>query len=112
MPVWGMSRARAVNSAGRSPRIMGLSASRSFMTNWASDLTTACSSRPARRTRRPSWLALPAPLGADSVGGVAGRGVGEELGLIEQDTFKLAWIVDFPFYEYDEDEKKVDFAHN
>src|SRR3546814_13764444 len=38
--------------------------------------------------------------------------VGEQLDLIDKDRFDLCWIVDFPFYEYDEDEKKVDFAHN
>ena len=37
---------------------------------------------------------------------------GEELDLVDRDQFKLAWIVDFPFYEWDEDEKKVDFGHN
>src|SRR3546814_332832 len=46
---------------------------------------------------------------------LAGAGrtrVGEVLGLIEQDVFKFCWIVDFPMYEYDEDNKKVDFSHN
>jgi aspartyl-tRNA synthetase len=37
---------------------------------------------------------------------------GEELNLVDQDRFELCWIVDFPFYEWDEDAKKVDFAHN
>ncbi|WP_333821535.1 aspartate--tRNA ligase [Pinisolibacter sp.] len=38
--------------------------------------------------------------------------VGKELGLTQEDRFELCWIVDFPFYEWDEDEKKVEFAHN
>ncbi len=38
--------------------------------------------------------------------------VGTELGLVDTNRFELAWIVDFPFYEWSEDEKKVDFAHN
>ena len=37
---------------------------------------------------------------------------GEELDLIDRDRFELAWIVDFPFYEWDEDAKRVDFSHN
>ncbi|MCC6829398.1 MAG: aspartate--tRNA ligase [Novosphingobium sp.] len=49
---------------------------------------------------------------AAKLAGLARTRVGEQLDLIEQDTFKLAWIVDFPFYEWDEDEKKLDFAHN
>jgi aspartyl-tRNA synthetase len=38
--------------------------------------------------------------------------VGEDLDLVDRDRFALAWIVDFPFYEWDEDEKKIDFGHN
>ncbi len=37
---------------------------------------------------------------------------GEELDLIDRDRFELAWIVDFPFYEWDEETKKVEFSHN
>ncbi len=38
--------------------------------------------------------------------------VGAELKLVKEDQFALAWIVDFPFYEWNEDDKKVDFSHN
>ncbi|PKP82318.1 MAG: aspartate--tRNA ligase [Alphaproteobacteria bacterium HGW-Alphaproteobacteria-18] len=38
--------------------------------------------------------------------------IGEELGLIEPGVFRFCWIVDFPMYEWDEDNKKVDFSHN
>ncbi|MGF1622888.1 MAG: aspartate--tRNA ligase [Rhodomicrobiaceae bacterium] len=38
--------------------------------------------------------------------------VGAELKLVDEDRFELAWIVDFPFYEWDENEKKIDFSHN
>ncbi|AXS40626.1 aspartate--tRNA ligase [Breoghania sp. L-A4] len=44
--------------------------------------------------------------------GSARTRVGEDLNLIDTDRFALAWIVDFPFYEWDEEEKKVDFGHN
>jgi len=44
--------------------------------------------------------------------GLARTKVGEELNLIDKDHFALAWIVDFPMYEYNEDDKKVDFSHN
>ena len=44
--------------------------------------------------------------------GLARTKLGEELNLIDQDRFELAWIVDFPMYEYNEDDKKVDFSHN
>jgi aspartyl-tRNA synthetase len=38
--------------------------------------------------------------------------VGKELGLVDENRFALAWIVDFPFYEWDEEEKAVAFCHN
>ncbi|MFG3592739.1 aspartate--tRNA ligase [Bradyrhizobium sp. RDI18] len=44
--------------------------------------------------------------------GLARTKVAEELNLIDKDRFELAWIVDFPMYEYNEEEKKVDFSHN
>jgi aspartyl-tRNA synthetase len=44
--------------------------------------------------------------------GLARTKLGEELNLIDKDRFELAWIVDFPMYEYNEEEKKVDFSHN
>lgn len=49
---------------------------------------------------------------AAKLAGAARIRVGEELGLIEENRFALCWIVDFPFYEWNEDEKKVDFSHN
>jgi aspartyl-tRNA synthetase len=49
---------------------------------------------------------------AAKLAGLARTRVADQLGLIDQDRFELCWIVDFPFYEWTEDEKKVDFAHN
>lgn len=44
--------------------------------------------------------------------GAARQKAGEEGGLIDENRFELCWIVDFPFYEWDEENKKVEFAHN
>jgi aspartyl-tRNA synthetase len=44
--------------------------------------------------------------------GLARTKLGEELNLIDKDRFELAWIVDFPMYGYNEEDKKVDFSHN
>ena len=49
---------------------------------------------------------------AAKLAGAARTRVAEELGLIEQGCFKFCWIVDFPMFEYDEEQKKVDFSHN
>jgi aspartyl-tRNA synthetase len=37
--------------------------------------------------------------------------IAAQLGAIEKDVFKFAWIVDYPMYELN-DEKKIDFSHN
>jgi aspartyl-tRNA synthetase len=44
--------------------------------------------------------------------GLARTKLGEDLSLIDKERFELAWIVDFPMYEYNEDDKKIDFSHN
>lgn len=38
--------------------------------------------------------------------------VGKKLKLADPDEIAWAWVVDFPFYEWNEDLKKIDFAHN
>ena len=44
--------------------------------------------------------------------GEARTKVGTELNLVDTERFELCWIVDFPFYEWSEEEKRIDFAHN
>jgi len=44
--------------------------------------------------------------------GLARQRVGEELKLIDGNRFELCWIVDFPMYEWNEEEKRIDFSHN
>ena len=44
--------------------------------------------------------------------GAARTKAGEDLGLVKEGEFRLAWIVDFPMYEWNEEEKRVDFSHN
>ena len=58
------------------------------------------------------FFAAGKPADAAKLAGAARIRVGEELGLIDENAFALCWIVDFPFYEWNEDEKKVDFSHN
>ena len=38
--------------------------------------------------------------------------IGNDLDLIDANTFEFCWIVDFPMYEFDEINKKIDFSHN
>ncbi|MBV8105435.1 MAG: aspartate--tRNA ligase [Hyphomicrobiales bacterium] len=44
--------------------------------------------------------------------GLARTKVGQELKLIDENRFEFAWVVDFPMFEWNEDEKKIDFSHN
>ncbi|MGA7480339.1 aspartate--tRNA ligase [Bradyrhizobium sp.] len=44
--------------------------------------------------------------------GLARTKLGEELNLIDKDRFEFCWIVDFPMFEWNEEEKKIDFSHN
>ena len=44
--------------------------------------------------------------------GLARTKLGEELKLIDKDRFEFCWIVDFPMFEWNEEEKKIDFSHN
>jgi aspartyl-tRNA synthetase len=38
--------------------------------------------------------------------------VGQDLGVIEPNAYRFCWIVDFPMYEWDEEQKQVGFSHN
>ena len=49
---------------------------------------------------------------AAKLAGAARTRVAEQLDLIEKDAFRFCWIVDFPMFEYNDDQKKVDFSHN
>jgi aspartyl-tRNA synthetase len=44
--------------------------------------------------------------------GLARNKVAAELKLVDEDQFAFCWIVDFPMYEWSEEEKKIDFSHN
>ena len=49
---------------------------------------------------------------AQKIAGLVRIELGKRLNLIEKNVYKFCWIVDFPMYEFNEDEGKVDFNHN
>ena len=49
---------------------------------------------------------------AERLAGAARMRIGRELGLVEEGAFRFCWIVDFPMFEYNEEQKKIDFSHN
>jgi aspartyl-tRNA synthetase len=49
---------------------------------------------------------------AANIAGIVRGELGRQLELIDPNVFSFCWIVDFPFFEWNEDEKKIDFSHN
>src|SRR5436309_3141298 len=49
---------------------------------------------------------------AARLAGLARTRVAEQLDLIAKGEFRFCWIVDFPMYEYNEEQQKIDFSHN
>ncbi len=49
---------------------------------------------------------------AAKLAGAARIRIGADLGVSKTDVFELCWIVDFPMYEWNEEEKRIDFSHN
>ena len=59
-----------------------------------------------------AFFAAGDPLKFARFAGAARTKAGQDLQLIDENRFELAWVVDFPMYEWDEEEKKVEFSHN
>ncbi|MCL6607859.1 MAG: aspartate--tRNA ligase [Geminicoccaceae bacterium] len=52
------------------------------------------------------------PAAAAKLAGAVRIELGKQLDLLEKQTYRFCWIVDFPMFEWDEEEKKVTFSHN
>ncbi len=48
---------------------------------------------------------------AQKFAGLVRTRIGQELDLVEKDSFRFCWVVDFPMYELNEEEQ-IDFSHN
>ena len=44
--------------------------------------------------------------------GIARQKIGEEMKLIDKNKFNFLLIIDYPMYQFDEKQKKIDFSHN
>ena len=49
---------------------------------------------------------------AAKLAGAARIRIGNDLGICKTGVFEFCWIVDFPMYEWNEEEKRIDFSHN
>jgi aspartyl-tRNA synthetase len=58
------------------------------------------------------FFAADKPNSAVKVAGAVRTRIAEDFNLLDKDRFEFCWIVDFPMYEWNEEEKKIDFSHN
>ena len=49
---------------------------------------------------------------AARLAGAARTRVAEQLDLLEKGSFRFCWIVDFPMFEFNDEQSKIDFSHN
>ena len=49
---------------------------------------------------------------AERMAGLARTRIGEDMDLIDRDSYRFCWVVDFPMFEMDEETGRVDFSHN
>lgn len=52
------------------------------------------------------------PAAAAKLAGAVRVELGRQLDLAQKRTYRFCWIVDFPMFEWDEEEKKITFSHN
>jgi len=48
----------------------------------------------------------------ERISGLARQKLGKELKIINNKKFEFCWITDFPMYQYNEEDKRIDFSHN
>jgi aspartyl-tRNA synthetase len=80
--------------------------------NIGAERAAAIQSQLNLKTGDTVFFAAGNPVNFYKFAGAARDRVGQELKLIDENRYAFAWIVDFPFYEWNEEDKKVDFSHN
>ncbi len=78
----------------------------------SSEALSALAVRAAAKPGDAVFFAADKEARAASLAGQARLRIGNELGLTKKGVFEFCWIVDFPMYEWNEDEKRIDFSHN
>jgi aspartyl-tRNA synthetase len=58
------------------------------------------------------FFAADQPAAAAKLASAARAKIAEEFGLVAKDRFEFCWIVDFPMYEWNQEENRIDFSHN
>ncbi|ACK49190.1 aspartyl-tRNA synthetase [Methylocella silvestris BL2] len=76
------------------------------------DVQQAIAAKAGLKSGDAVFFACDRPDRAAKLAGAARLRIGSELKLSKTGVFELCWIVDFPMYEWNEDEKRIDFSHN
>ncbi len=80
--------------------------------NLGDEKTAAIAAQLGLKTGDAAFFVAGDPAVFHKFAGSARTKLGQDLNLIPDDAFKFCWIVDFPMFEWSEEEKKVDFSHN
>ena len=80
--------------------------------NLGDEKTAAIAAQLGLKTGDAAFFVAGDPAVFHKFAGSARTKLGQDLNLIPEDAFKFCWIVDFPMFEWSEEEKKVDFSHN
>jgi aspartyl-tRNA synthetase len=59
-----------------------------------------------------TFFVMGRPVDIFKFAGSARTKIAQELNLVRKDRFDFCWIINFPMYEWNEEEKKIDFSHN
>ena len=78
----------------------------------SSEKTDALKTRLGLKNGDAVFFASGAKLEAATIAGKVRTNLADQLDLLEKNVFKFCWIVDFPYFEWNEEEKKIDFSHN
>ncbi|MGJ0506922.1 MAG: aspartate--tRNA ligase [Methylocystis sp.] len=76
------------------------------------DVQAAIAAKAGVKAGDAVFFSAGAEAAAAKLAGMARIRVGTELGLSKTDVFEFCWIVDFPMYEWNDEDKKIDFSHN
>jgi aspartyl-tRNA synthetase len=80
--------------------------------NIGAELTAALRQKLALKDGDAAFFVAGDPAKFARFAGQARLRLGDELKLVDENQFALAWIVDFPMFEWDEEGKKIEFSHN
>lgn len=76
------------------------------------DVQTAIAAKAGVKAGDAVFFSAGEETAAAKLAGAARIRIGNELGLSKTDVFEFCWIVDFPMYEWNDEDKKIDFSHN